>query len=110
MHTGHTELDTLSRPTVEAQREVRTQTIGVNFDDRNIRLRGSPERHEAALHPGYQRLHRRIIQAQDRRAVKGHLVHERKKRFLDLGQILVMVEMIGFDVGDNGDRGREQQK
>src|SRR3546814_16678679 len=44
-----------------------------------------------------------MVEAQNGRAVKGHILHELDKGVLHPGEIAVVIEMFGVDVSDDGD-------
>src|SRR6266850_1555717 len=52
----------------------------------------------------------RLIQAQDRRAVEGHLVDERDEGVADRVEAPVVIEMLGVDGRDDRDRRRQLQE
>ena len=66
-------------------------------------LRREAVGHHAALDAGQDVLHRRVVEAQHRRAVERDLVHEAEERLLHVGQVVVGVEVLAVDVGDDGD-------
>ena len=51
-----------------------------------------------------------MVEAQDRRAIEGHVLHELDERVLDPVEAAIMVEMLGIDIGDDRDRAVEPEK
>ena len=51
-----------------------------------------------------------MVDAEQRRAVEGHVLDELDERVLDLLEAAIMIEMLGIDVGDDRDRAVEPQE
>ena len=64
----------------------------------------------AVLDPPDQLLHRRMIDAHDGEAVERQVADQREKGVLDRIEGAEMVEVLGIDVGDDGDVDREPQE
>ena len=62
------------------------------------------------LDPADQLLHGRMIEAHDREAVERQVSDQRQERLLDRVESLEVVEMLGIDVGDDGDVGGQLQE
>ena len=57
-----------------------------------------------------QLLHHRMIGAHHREAVERHVLDESAERLLHRLEGLEMIEMLGIDIGDDGDVGRKLQE
>ena len=57
-----------------------------------------------------QQLHHRMVGAHHREAVERHVLDESAERLLHRVEGLEMIEMLGVDVGDDGDVGRKLQE
>ena len=62
------------------------------------------------LEPGDDALQVRIVEAEDDRAVERDLVGEADERLLDVLDVRVVVEVLGVDVGQDGDEGGEVEE
>ena len=62
------------------------------------------------LDPADQLLHRRMVEAHHGEAVERQVLDQRQKGVLDRVEGLEMVEMLGIDVGDDGDVGRQLEE
>jgi len=58
------------------------------------------------LHAGEQSLDVLLIETEDRGSVKGDLVDELQEGLLDVGEIPVVVQMLGINGGHHRQRGR----
>ena len=82
-----------------------------DIDPAHVGLRREAIRHHAPIaHPRQDVLHFRMIEAQHRRAVEGHVLDELHKRVLHRIERAVMVEMLGIDVSDDGDGAVQPQE
>ena len=68
-------------PPLKRNVKVEPSPSRVTSENRNVRLRGRAVSHDPPLHSRNQRLNGRIVQAQNRRAIKRNLVDELQKRF-----------------------------
>src|SRR6266850_5044742 len=75
-----------------------------------IRARLEPVRDDPLLDPREQELDVRLVQAEHRRAVEGHLVDERDEGVADRVEAPVVVEVLGVDGRDDRDRRRQLQE
>ena len=110
MHAGNVQLELLRGAAVESQRERRPEAFRSHVGDTDIGGSGGSVRHDAAFYLRDERLNGRFIEAKNGGAVEGYLVNERQERRLDVLEIAIVVEVIGFDVRDNRDGRGKQEK
>ena len=82
----------------------------MDIGDRNVGRRSRTIGHDAAFNLRYERLHRRLVQTENRRAVERNLVDVGQESGLNILQITIMIQVIGLDIGHDGDRRRQQQE
>src|ERR1700687_910608 len=65
---------------------------------------------DGAFHTGNNRLHIRLIDAENRRPVKWHAIHELDEGILDVFERGVLVKVLAIDRGHHRDHWRKHQK
>src|SRR5262249_23624662 len=75
-----------------------------------VRARGEAIRDEPLLEPGNEHLDVRLIEAEHSRAIERHLVDEGQEALADRLERAPVVEVLGVDGRDDGDRGGERQE
>ena len=92
------------------RREERAQPLVAHVPGPVIGLVRDAVRHVAARHSRQDVLHVRVIDAQRRKPVEGDAVDELDEGVLDVLVRAVVVEVLGVDVRDDGDRRRELEE
>src|SRR5713101_3390054 len=92
------------------QAKFAAQAFELDVADDEIGLAGSAVGNNRALYARDHGLHVRLVQAQNRRAVKRHAIDELYEGILNVFQRGILIEMLAVDGGDGGDNGREQQE
>ena len=112
MLTGHAQLHCQVRAFLRAlQNESGRQSLYRHLPDAVIRIPVSAIGEGAACGLGQQALYTGIIQTEDGQAVERQVVHEIEECLLVVGGIpVVMIHVIGFDVGHDADGGQQMQK
>src|SRR5438093_12231286 len=87
VHAGNLQPDLLLCAAVETQNESRTETFNMDIGDRNVGRRSRTIGHDAAFNLRYERLHRRLVQTENRRAVDRNLVAVGQESSLNILQI-----------------------
>ncbi len=110
--TGHAQLHRQVRAFLRAlQNESGRQSLYRHLTDPVIRIPVSAIGEGAARCLGQQALYTGIIQTEDGQAVERQVVHEIEECLLVVGGIpVVMIHVIGFDVGHDADCGQQMQK
>ncbi len=83
------------------------ERVEAKVDRAEGRERGEAVGDVALVDEGKERLHVRVIDAQDREPVERHLVDEVEEGRLKRLERAVVIEVLGVDVGDHRDGGRE---
>src|SRR5277367_1787167 len=90
--------------------ELAVEALQLYVADDQVRLAGSAVGDDWSLHIGQNGLDVGLIEAEDRRAIKGYAVHELHKRALNISKGTVLVEVFSIDCSDNGNDGRKHQE
>ena len=109
MHARHIQFQALRHAAFVTKRKHGTETFKRNIGDANISSGGHPICNEAPFDLRNQRLYRRLIDTKDCGSVKGNLVNKRQKCGLDVFQVTIVVEMVGFNVRYDCNRRRQQR-
>src|SRR5439155_8438847 len=105
MAARHRQLDTgkhAGSALAAADRHVEAVATGERNDivAPDVRLGGEAVSDDAPVaHPGDDRLHFRMIDAQQRGAIERHILDELDERILHLVEAAIMIEMLGIDIG-----------
>ena len=78
--------------------------------DHQVRLAGSAVGDYRALHARQNRLHVRLVEAQNHRAVEWHAIDELQEHVLNFLERVVLIQMLAVDGRDDGNHRREQQE
>ena len=90
--------------------ELAAQPLQLDVADHQVGLARRAIGDDRPLHVGNNGLHVRLIQAENRRAIKRHAIHELQKRALNVFQRGVLVEMFAINGGhDRHDRRKHQE-
>ena len=81
-------------------REVHLRAHGADVDGAHLGLLADAVAGHRALHVGHDFAHRRVVDAQDRRAIEGHAMQEFEEGALELAEVVpVGFHVVGVDVG-----------
>src|SRR6266853_6578977 len=93
-----------------SQPELAAQTLQLHVADHQIGLARSSVGYDGTLHAGNDGLHVRLIDTQDRRAVKWHAIHKLDEGVLNVFERGVLVQMFAINRGHDRDNRREHQE
>src|SRR5882757_2830629 len=86
------------------------QSFELDLADDQISLAGCAVSDDGALHIGNDCLHVGLVEAENRRAIKGHAIDELHEGVLYVFERGILIEMFPVDGGDNGDHRCQEQK
>src|SRR5882724_4066516 len=92
------------------QAKFRSQSAHFHVADHQIRLRRSSIRNNRPLHIRNNRLHVRLVQAQNRRPIKRHAVHKLKERLLNVFERGILVQVLAVNRRNHRHYRREHQE
>ena len=95
----------------EQHREARCTVVMIEIDETHVGLRIFAVSEDATVfQPADQRLHHRMIGAHHRKAIERNVLDEGTEGILHRLEGMEMVEMLGVDIGDDGDVGRKLEE
>src|SRR5438093_3668642 len=93
-----------------SQPELAAQTFQLYIADHQIGLARDSIGNDGALHAGNDRLHVRLVDAEDGSTVKRHAIHKLDESVLNIFERGVLVEMFAINGGDDCDHRSEHQE
>ena len=99
------------RALADQHREARDAAVQLDVEEADVGLRVlAVGEHAPVLDAADQLLHRRMVEAHHGEAVERQILDQREEGLLDRVEGLEVVEVLGVDVGDDGDVGRQLQE
>src|SRR5712671_5052396 len=92
------------------QAKFAAQSFELDVADDEIGLAGRAVSDDGALYAGNDGLHVGLVEAENRRAIKGHAIDELHEGVLNVFERGILIEMFPVDGGDHRHHGRQAQK
>src|SRR5712671_1562746 len=107
---GMEELENAEIVAFVGQPKFAAQPFELDVTDDQISLAGCAVSDDGALNAGNDGLHVGFVEAENRRAIKGHAIDELHEGVLNVFERGILIEMFPVDGGDNGDHRCQEQK